>query len=63
MYHLKSSFAGKSQMWWYGRGNSGDSRLPEKKIANMRPGRGNSGGSWPSTFPHSIGYLYCKRNA
>ena len=30
------------------------SSLPEKKIANMRPGRGNSGGSWPSAFPRSL---------
>ena len=33
----KSSFARKSQMWWYGRGNSGDSWLPEEKKANMWP--------------------------
>ena len=32
-------------MWWYGRGNSGGSWLPEEKKANMWPGRGNSGGS------------------
>ena len=38
-------------MWWYGRGNSGGSRLPEEKKANMWPGRGNSGGSWPPAFP------------
>ena len=34
-------------MWWYGRGNSGGSWLPEEKKANMWHGRGNSGGSWP----------------
>ena len=38
-------------MWWYGRGNSGGSWLPEEKKANMWPGRGNSGGSWPPAFP------------
>ena len=32
-------------MWWYGRGNSGGSWLPEEKKANMWHGRGNSGGS------------------
>ena len=31
-------------------GNSGGSRLPEEKKANMWPGRGNSGGSWPPAF-------------
>ena len=31
-------------MWWYGRGNSGGSWLPEEKKANMWHGRGNSGG-------------------
>ena len=41
-------------MWWYGRGNSGGSWLPEEKKANLWPGRGNSGGSWPSAFPHSL---------
>ena len=40
-------------MWWYGRGNSGGSRLPEKKKANMWHGRGNSGGSWPPAFLRS----------
>ena len=38
-------------MWWYGRGNSGGSWLPEEKKANMWPDRGNSGGSWPLPFP------------
>jgi len=38
-------------MWWYGRGNSGGSWLPEEKKANMWHGRGNSGGSWPPAFP------------
>ena len=47
----KSSFARKSQMRWYGRGNSGGSLLPEEKKANMWHGRGNSGGSWPPAFP------------
>ena len=42
-------------MWWYGRGNSGGSWLPEEKKANMWPGRGNSGGSWPPAFPRSCG--------
>ena len=32
-------------MWWYGRGYSGGSWLPEEKKGNMWPGRGNSGGS------------------
>ena len=41
----QSIFARKSQMWWYGRGNSGGSWLLEEKKANMWPGRGNSGGS------------------
>ena len=40
-------------MWWYGRGNSGGSWLPEEKKANMWHGRGNSGGSWPPAFPCS----------
>ena len=40
-------------MWWYGRGNSGGSWLPEEKKANMWHGRGNSGGSWPPDFPRS----------
>ena len=31
IYHLKSSIARKSQMWWYARGNSGGSWLPEEK--------------------------------
>ena len=31
-------------MWWYGRGNSGGSWLPEEKKANLWHGRGNSGG-------------------
>jgi len=50
----KSSFAQKSQMWWYRRGNSGGSWLPEEKKANMWPGRRNSGGSWPPAFPRSL---------
>ena len=41
-------------MWWYGRGNSGGSWLPEEKKANMWPGKGNSGGSWPPAFPRSL---------
>ena len=40
-------------MWWYGRGNSGGSWLPEQKKANMWHGRGNSGGSWPPAFTWS----------
>ena len=40
-------------MWWYGRGNSGGSWLPEEKKANMWPGRGKGGGSWPPAFPRS----------
>ena len=40
-------------MWWYGRGNSGGSWLPEEKKANMWHGRGNSGGSWPPAFNRS----------
>ena len=40
-------------MWWYGRGNSGGSWLPEEKKANMWHGRGKSGGSWPPAFPRS----------
>ena len=50
---LKRSFAWKSQMWWYGRGNSGGSWLPEEKKANMWPGREKSGGSWPPAFLRS----------
>ena len=44
------------KLWWYGRGNSGGSWLPEEKKANMWHGRGNSGGSWPPAFPaqHTI---------
>ena len=38
-------------MWWYERGKSGGSWLPEEKKANMWHGRGNSGGSWPPAFP------------
>ena len=38
-------------MWWYRKGNSGDSWLPEEKKANMWYGRGNSSGSWPPAFP------------
>ena len=41
-------------MWWYGRGYSGGSWLPEEKKANMWPGRGNSGGLWPHAFPRSL---------
>ena len=40
-------------MWFYGRGNSGCSWLPEEKKANMWYGRRNSGGSWPPAFPRS----------
>ena len=40
-------------MWWYGRGNSGGSWLPEEKKAKMWHGRGNSGGSWLPAFPRS----------
>ena len=40
-------------MWWYRRGNSGGSLLPEEKKANMWHGRGNGGGSWPPAFPRS----------
>ena len=47
-------------MWWYGRGNSGGSWLPEEKKANMWPGRGNSGGSWPPAFPRSSEQMYKK---
>ena len=50
---LKSSFARKSQMWWYGRGNIGGSWLPEEKKTNMWHGRGNSSASWPPAFPRS----------
>ena len=50
-------------MWWYGRGNSGGSLLPEEKKANMWRGRGNSGGSWPPASPplllHANFRLYC----
>ena len=45
-------------MWWYGRGNSGGSWLPEQKKANMWHGRGNSGGSWPPAFPRSQGKAF-----
>ena len=38
-------------MWWY---DSGGSWLPEEKKANMWPGRGNSGGSWPPAFHRSL---------
>ena len=41
-------------MWWYGRGNSDGSWLPEEKKANMWPGRGNSGGSWPPALSRSL---------
>jgi len=40
-------------MWWYGRGNSGGSWMPEEIKANMWHGRRNSGGSWPPAFPRS----------
>jgi len=40
-------------MWWYRRGNSGGSWLPEEKKADMWHGRGNSGGSWPPAFRRS----------
>ena len=43
----------KSQMWWYGRGNSGGSWLSEEKKAKMWHGRGNSGGSRLPAFPRS----------
>ena len=50
----KSSFARKSQMWWYRRGNSGGSwLLEEKKLICARKGKENSGGSWPPAFPRS----------
>ena len=60
-------------MWWYGRGNSGGSWLPEEKKANMWPGRGNSGGSWPPAFLRStetcflgaeveIGFFFSRSN-
>ena len=55
---LKSSFARKSQMWWYGRGNSGGSWLPEEKKQIW----GKEGeivvahGRLPSPAPH-ISYL------
>ena len=48
-------------MWWYGRGYSGGSWLPEEKEANMWPGRGNSGGSWPPAFPRSSRKLSLKK--
>ena len=38
-------------MWWYGRGNSGGSWLPEEKIASMWHGRGNGGRALPPAFP------------
>ena len=41
-------------MWWYGRGNSGGSWLPEEKKANMWSGRVKSGGSCPPAFPRSF---------
>ena len=44
-------------MWWYGRGNSGGSLLPEEKKANMWRGRGNSGGSWPPAPPPRSYYM------
>jgi len=42
-------------MWWYERGNSGDSWLPEEKKANIKPGRGISGSSRPTAFPRLRG--------
>ena len=45
-------------MWWYERGYSSGSWLPEEKKANMWPGRGNSGGSWPPAFPRSLVTYY-----
>ena len=44
-------------MWWYGRGYTGGSWLPEEKKANMWPRTGKSGGSWPPAFPRSCGRL------
>ena len=49
-------------MWWYGRGNSGGSWLPEEKKGNMWLGRGNSGGSWPPAFPRSVYMSSVERN-
>ena len=46
-------------MWWYGRGNSCGSWLPEEEKANMWHRRGNSGGSWPPAFPHSLTWVIC----
>ena len=40
-------------MWWYGRGISGGSWLPEEIKANMWHGRGNSRGPWSPAFPSS----------
>ena len=45
-------------MWWYGRGYSGGSWLPDEKKANMWPGRENSGGSWPPAFTRSHQWVY-----
>ena len=45
-------------MWWYGRGNSGGSWLPDEKKANMWHGRGKSGGSWLPAFPRSTGWMF-----
>ena len=56
----KRSFARKSQMRWYERGNSGGSWLPEEKKANMGHGRGDSGGSWPLAFLRST--TVCSQN-
>ena len=47
-------------MWWYRRGNSGGSWLPEEKKANMWDGRENSGGSWPPAIPSSPFKFYQK---
>ena len=57
---LKSSFARKSKMWWYGMGNSGGSWLREEKKANMWHERVNSGGSWPPVFPRSCTMHMCQ---
>ena len=42
------------KLWWYGRGNSGGSWLPEEKKANMWHGRGNSGCSQPPSSPARV---------
>ena len=50
----KSSFARKSQMWRYGRENSGGSWLPKEKKANRWHRTGNSGALWPPAFLRSL---------